>query len=113
MFKTGFQIQDVMRELGKCDSTSVQSIPLKTLGRFKTAQRRLLLSSKDYVSNLGESAVVHHDQIALFSFGDEAEMSENDPAVARTVERLSENGHDTPMTQQKKEARISGGILSR
>ena len=101
-----------MRELGKCDCIFVQSILLKTLGRFKTSQRRLLLSSKDCVSNLGESAVVHHSQTVIFSFGDEAEKGENDPAVASTVEELSVNGQDTPIIQQKKEARTSGGHMS-
>ena len=111
MFKTSFQIQDTMREQGKCDST-VQSTSLNTLGWFNTAQRKLPLSAKDLVSNLGESAVVHRSQTALFSFGDKSEMGENDLAVVKTVERLSVNGHDTSIIQQKKEARTSGGLLA-
>ncbi|MFW9802779.1 MAG: hypothetical protein ACFFFC_09020 [Candidatus Thorarchaeota archaeon] len=100
-----------MRELGKRDCTPIQGAQPKTSGRFKTVQRKLLLSTKDCVSNLGESAVVHRSQMVLLSFGDKSEMGDNDPTVARTVERLSVNGYDTANIQQKKEARIAGGLL--
>ncbi|MFW9889924.1 MAG: hypothetical protein ACFFER_17210 [Candidatus Thorarchaeota archaeon] len=100
-----------MRELVRHDCTPIQGAQLKTLGRFKTAQRGLPLSSKDCVSNLGESAAVHHVRMGLLGFGDTTEMGENDPAVASTVERLSADGYDTSITQQKKEARTTGGLI--
>jgi len=40
-------------------------------------------------------------------------MSDNDPAVASTVENLSVAGSDEPAAVQEKEARSSGGIPSR
>jgi hypothetical protein len=39
-------------------------------------------------------------------------MSDNDPAVVRTVENLSVVGSDTPIIAQEKEARTTGGTLS-
>jgi len=99
-----------MREIGKRDCALVQSTQLKTSGRLKTGQRKLPLSTNDCVSNLGESAVVHRSQMVL-SFGDKSEMGDNDPAVARTVEKFPVNGCDTAIIQQKKETRIAGGLL--
>jgi len=61
----------------------------------------------------GESAAVHHAQTSLLSLGDEAEMGDNDPAVARTVKTLSVAGSDMPASRQEKEARSVGGIPSR
>jgi hypothetical protein len=39
-------------------------------------------------------------------------MSDNDPAVVRTVETLSVAGSDVLVSKQEKEARSSGGIPS-
>jgi len=86
------------------------------------AQRRIskrlskgksLLSTKEPSSGSGESAAVHFVQSDLHSFGDKTRMSDNDPAVAKTVETLSVVGSDVPELQQEKEARSSGGIPSR
>ena len=59
------------------------------------------------------SAVVHFVQSDLVSFSDETGESDNDPAVASTVETLSVVGSDEPTSTQEKEARSSGGIPSR
>ena len=72
-----------------------------------------LLPSKELASNLGESAAVHYAQMSLLSFGDETKKSDNDLAVVRTVEILTVAESDVSETQQKKEARSSGGISSR
>ncbi|MHA1480333.1 MAG: hypothetical protein ACTSQZ_02770 [Candidatus Thorarchaeota archaeon] len=40
-------------------------------------------------------------------------MSDNDPAVVRTVENLSVAGNDTPAAIQEEEARTVGGTPSR
>jgi predicted nuclease with RNAse H fold len=40
-------------------------------------------------------------------------MSDNDPAVANTVEKLSVVGIDAPISRQEKEARSAGGVLPR
>ncbi len=86
------------------------------------AQRRIskrlskgksLLSTKELSSGSGESAAVHFAQTSLASFSDEANRSDNDPAVVRTVETLSVAGSDAPAAVQEKEARSSGGIPSR
>ena len=80
---------------------------------MSSSRGKSLLSSKGLVSGLGESAAVHRAQTSLLSFGDEVEMSDKDPAVARTVESLSVAGRDTPVVKQEKEARTVGGIPSR
>ena len=72
-----------------------------------------LLSKKEQASDSGESAAVHFAQTSLLSFGDGAGKSDDDPAVVRTVETLSVVGSDAPTVTQEKEARSSGGILSR
>jgi hypothetical protein len=59
------------------------------------------------------SAVVHFVQSDLVSFSDETGESDNDPAVASTVETLSVVGSDVPTSTQEKETRSSGGIPSR
>jgi hypothetical protein len=86
---------------------------LKTRGKTNSSQGRSLLSSKGSVSGLGESAAVHHAQTSLLSLGDEVEMVDKDPAVARTVEILSVAGSDTPAVKQEKEAMTVRGIPSR
>jgi len=74
---------------------------------------KFLLSKKEQSSGSGESAAVHFVQSDLVSFGDKAKMSDNDPAVAKTVETLTVVGSDVPTSVQEKEARSSGGIPSR
>jgi len=79
---------------------------LKALGKSS-------LSEKEPSSGSGESAAFHFVQSDLLSFGDRTMMSDNDPAVVRTVETLSVAGSDAPAFKQEKEARSSGGIPSR
>ena len=93
-------------------SCSPRSLP-KARGKTSSSRGRSLLSSKGPVLGLGESAAIHHAQTSLLSLGDEAEMSDKDPAVARTVESLSVAGSDTPVVKQEKEAMTVGGIPSR
>jgi hypothetical protein len=81
--------------------------------RKKSSRGMSLLSFKDQASCLGESAAVHSVQLGLLSFGDGAGKSDDDPAVVRTVETLAVAGSDVPASVQEKEARSSGGILSR
>jgi transposase len=103
-----------VRGLGKwatAVSRSTRSLP-KTRGKV-SSQGRSLLSMKSGVSHSGESAAVHFAQTSLPSFGDKTRMSDNDPAVARTVKTLSVAGSDTPVTRQEKEARSVGEIPSR
>jgi hypothetical protein len=103
-----------VRGLGQWASTvdSVRSAQLKTQ-RKKPSQGRSLLSEKDETSHLGESAAVHFALMSLLSFGDKSEKSDHDPAVASTMEILSVVGSDAPTIKQEKEARSSGGSLSR
>ncbi len=79
----------------------------------KSSKGKSLLSKKELTSGSGESAAVHFTQSSLLSFGDKVMMSDNDPAVVRTVETLSVVGSDVPTSAQEKEARSSGGIPSR
>ncbi|MGY5881472.1 MAG: transposase [Candidatus Thorarchaeota archaeon] len=79
----------------------------------KPSHGKSLLSEKEQTSSSGESAAVHFAQSSLLSFGDKSKMSDNDPAVVRTVETLSVAGSDAPVLKQEKEARSSGGIPSR
>ncbi|MHA1636483.1 MAG: hypothetical protein ACTSUB_00565 [Candidatus Thorarchaeota archaeon] len=57
--------------------------------------------------------MVHYVQSSLSDFGDKIEMSDNDPAVVRTVEALSVVGSDAPTRTQEEEARTIGGTPSR
>ncbi|MFQ5833447.1 MAG: hypothetical protein ACE5H4_12135 [Candidatus Thorarchaeota archaeon] len=50
--------------------------------------------------------------MSVFSLGDESEMSDNDPAVARVMGSPSVSGSDTLVTRQGKEARFEGGTKS-
>ena len=79
--------------------------------RKKSSQGMSLLSSKDQTSGLGESAAVHFVQTDLLGFGDDSKMSDDDPAVVKTVETLSVAGCDVPVSKQEKETRSMGGIL--
>jgi len=89
-----------------------QPVCLKT-SKKKSSQGKSLLSKKEQSSGSGESAAVHFVKSDLTSFGDESSESDDDPAVVRTVEILSVVGSDDPASVQEKEARSSGGILSR
>jgi len=79
----------------------------------KSSRGKSLLFKKELASGSGESAAVHFTQTSLLSFGDKARMSDNDPAVVRTVESFSVAGSDAPASVQEKETRSSGGIPSR
>ncbi len=79
----------------------------------KNPQLMSLLQKRSHVSDSRESAADHFVQSDLLDFGDEPERSENDPAVERTVERLSVCGNDTPPEIQEKETRALGGTVSR
>ena len=81
--------------------------------RRKPSLGKSLLSSKDQTSGLGESAAVHFVQTDLIGFGDESKLRDNDPAVVKTVEKLSVTRSDVLVSVQEKEARSSGGIPSR
>jgi len=72
-----------------------------------------LFSENEPLSSSGESAAVHLTQSNLLSFGDKSKMSDDDPAVVKTVETLTVAGSDEPVVKQEKEARTSGGIPSR
>ena len=100
--------------LGKWASAvnAVRSTRLKARKK-KPSQGMSLLSNKEPASGSGESAAVHFVQSDLLSFGDKSKMSDNDPAVVRTVETLSVAGSDVLVSKQEKEARSSGGIPSR
>ena len=87
--------------------------PAPNAGRKKSSKQKSSLSSKGRVSDLGESAAVHHIQMDLLSFGDKSEMGDKDPAVVKDAETLSVAGCDTNRSRQKKEARTVGGIPSR
>ncbi len=78
-----------------------------------SSKGKSLLSKKEPASGSGESAAVHFVQSDLVSFSDGAGESDNDPAVAKTVETLSVAGSDAPVVKQEKEARTSEGIPSR
>ena len=81
--------------------------------RKKSSQGKSLLSKMEHTSRFRESAAVHSVQMDLASFSDEPSGSEEDPAVARTVETLTVFGSDGPKSVQEKEARSSGGNPSR
>ncbi|MHA1883335.1 MAG: zinc ribbon domain-containing protein [Candidatus Thorarchaeota archaeon] len=109
-----------VRGLGKWASSVVRgttgrSARLKTQKKIskKSSKGKSLLSKKGTPSRPGESAAVHFAQSSLHSFGDETKMSDNDPAVGRTVETLSVAGSDTPAAVQEEEARNVGGTPSR
>ncbi len=72
-----------------------------------------LLSKKDEVSHPGESTAIHCVQADLLGFGDETESSDYDHAAARTVEKLSVAGSNTPAIEQEKKAKSVGGIRFR
>ncbi len=85
---------------------------LKARKKKPSFKGKSLLSKKEPTSGSGESAAFHFTQSILLSFGDKVMMSDNDPAVVKTVETLSVAGSDAPAFKQEKEARSSGGIPS-
>ncbi len=85
---------------------------LKARKKKHSSKGKSLLSIKEFPSGSGESAAVHFVQSDLLIFGDKSKMSDNDPAVERTVETLSVAGSDALALKQEKEARSSGGIPS-
>jgi transposase len=86
---------------------------LKAQKKKPSSKGKSLLSKKELTSGSGESAAVHFVQSDLVSFSDGTDESDNDPAVASTVETLSVAGSDASVVKQEKEARTSGGIPSR
>ena len=104
-----------MKGLGKWDSAvdAVRSARLKAPKKKSSSKGKSLLSEKGIPSDSGESAAVRFAQSSLLSFGDGTKMSDNDPAVVRTVETLSVAGSDTPAVVQEEEARTVGGTPSR
>ncbi len=80
--------------------------------RRKSSKGKSLLSEKEQSSGSRESAAVHFVQSDLASISDETGESDDDPAVARTVENLTVAVSDDTASGQKKEARSSGGIPS-
>ncbi len=93
--------------------TANRRAQLKARKKNPSSKGKSLLSKKEPASGSGESAAVHFVQSDLLIFGDKSKMSDNDPAVERTVEMLSVTGSDAPVSKQEKEARTSGGIPSR
>jgi hypothetical protein len=101
-----------VRGLGKWASAIARSTRPKARGKTCSSRGKSLLSSKGKISNLGESAVVHHTQLSLLDFSDRVKMDDNDLAVERTVESLSTVESDTSTSRQEKETRSVGGISS-
>ena len=83
---------------------------LKAQRKKPSSKGKSLLSNKEPSSGSGESAAFHFVQSDLNSFSDGAGESDNDPAVVRTVEKLTVAGSDELASIQEKEARSSGGI---
>ena len=98
--------------LGKWASAMARSARLKARRRSSqnSSRGKSSLPTKDQASGPGESAAVHSVQLDLSSFGDEAGVSDNDPAVVNAVEILSVAACDAPAERQGKEARTVGGI---
>jgi hypothetical protein len=105
-------LQSIMIGLGKWTRTvdMVQSVQPKA--RRKSFKGKSSLSKKGLISDSGESAAVHYVESNLASFSDETGEGDNDPAVVRTVEKLSVAGNDAPVKEQEKETRSEGGIPS-
>ena len=98
---------------GKWASAIARSTRPKALGMIRSSRGKSLLSKKELSSSSGESAAVHFVQSDLISFSDGTGESDNDPAVASTVEILSVAGSDVSVIKQEKETKSSGGISSR
>jgi transposase len=83
--------------------------------RGNPSRGKSLLSNEDstVTSSPGETAAVRLIQTELLSAGDVGtEMGDNDPAVAKTVEKLSVAGSDVPASAQEKDTGSVGGIPS-
>ncbi len=81
----------------------------------KSSRGKSFLSNRDSTatSSPGETAAVRFIQTDLLSNGgDIIESGDNDPAVGKTVERLSVAGSDVPASAQEKETGSVGGIPS-
>ena len=102
-----------MRGLGKWASAVARGTRLKARKKKPSSKGKSLLSEKEPSSSSGESAAVHFVQSDLASFSDGISVSDNDPAVVKTMEIFSVSGSDAPVLKQEKEARSSGGIPSR
>jgi hypothetical protein len=102
-----------VRGLGKWASAVDTARSARLKARRKKSRGKSLLSEKEQISGSGESAAVHFVQSDLLGFGDDAKMSDDDPAVASIMENLSVVGSDAPTSTQEKETRSSGGIPSR
>jgi transposase len=100
-----------VRGLGKWESAIARSLQPKARKRMPS-QGKSLLSKKKPTSGPGESAAVHFAQSSLTSFSDDAGVSDDDPAVGRTVETLTVAGSDAPASGQEQEVRPAGGIPS-
>jgi transposase len=87
--------------------------PAPKASRIKQSKKKSSLSYKGHASSHGEPAVVRYAQLSLLSFDDENKMSDNDPAVEKTVEKLTVIGPDATKVKQEKEVRSLGGISSR
>ncbi|MGV9103983.1 MAG: hypothetical protein ACOC38_11825 [Promethearchaeia archaeon] len=62
----------------------------------RSTKQKSLLSKQGTSSGPGESAAVHHIQLDLLSYGDEAEGGDHDLAVVRAVVELAIAGSDDP-----------------
>ncbi len=83
--------------------------------RGRSSRRKSLLSNRDSAatSSPGETAAVRLIQTDLLSTGGVCpELGDNDPAVAKTVEKLSVAGSDVPASVQEKDTGSVGGIPS-
>jgi len=104
-----------MKGLGKWANVAFTTSrsQLKAQKKKPSSKGKSLLPETEPTSGSGESAAVRFTQTSLLSFGDKSKMSDDDPTVVSTVEKLSVAGSDVPEFQQEKEARSSGGIPSR
>ncbi|MHA2601059.1 MAG: hypothetical protein AM324_002880 [Candidatus Thorarchaeota archaeon SMTZ1-83] len=99
-----------MRGLGECvrrlEATS--DTQLKAL-RKETPEGKSSLPLKHCVPRLAESPAVHCARLSLLSSGDRTELGDDDPAVARIMERLPVARSGIPRVRQDKEAWSEGG----
>lgn len=81
----------------------------KAARQARPAEQKSALSHKGDSSIPRESAAVHYVQTDLAVFCEEVSESDDDRAVAKTVEDLSVAGSDDPAVGQEKDARAAGG----
>jgi len=103
-----------MRGLGEqtTDVCAVQCVQPKAQQTLDSEGNFSLLKKSD-LSHSEEFAAFHFVETDLSNIGDNVRMSDNGPAVTRTVKELSVAGSDIPRVRQEEEARTRGGILSR